>query len=65
MPTYAACNLYKKRVTGLAVARNESEARKALVPEGRNDSREFRLLPERPNGWSLNTATEHCFPDYD
>jgi hypothetical protein len=65
MPVYAACNHNKKRVTVLVVATNLEEARKALKTEGRTDSREMRELPERPGGWSLNTATQHFFPEYD
>jgi len=65
MPTFAALSHRQKRVTGLYMGKTIKEATKFFKPEGRTDNREVRELPERPEGWTLNRATDLFFPEYD
>jgi hypothetical protein len=65
LPCYAFLNRREMRVTALCVEKTMEAAIKAVKTPGRTDNRECRELPPRSHGWSLNEATEHCFPTYD
>lgn len=63
MPTYAACNDYRKRVTGLCLAKDPIEARQLLHMRP-TDKRRVVEMPENRFGWTLATATQRIYPEH-
>lgn len=64
MPIYAACNDHRKQVTGLCHAKDPLDARRVLHMRN-TDKRRIVQMPGRVEGWTLATATQRIYPDYD